>query len=255
MEMFKMIHKGIEPPIYELRIMIKSGEYETYEFYSTPVKTKDGKWYSQGVAHNIEEHKKYQQELRLAKEKAEDSDRLKSAFLANMTHEIRTPMNGILGFAKLLEDKSLTEAEREEYLDIINTSGNHLLALINDIIDISKIEAGQAALNLEEFKLDKLVREIYQFFRSNKAIADNPELDIRYNPDQTAQRPASLSLLWPMQSRLLGQRQFFLHQCAPATGAGNRALDNDHQRHGARGDGQRGGSGDRCVVHRQDRRQ
>ncbi|SDC00225.1 PAS domain S-box protein [Williamwhitmania taraxaci] len=81
------------------------------------------------------------EELTLAKEKAEESDRLKSAFLANMSHEIRTPMNGILGFADLLRRPNLSSEKSAKYIDIINTNGHQLLSIINDIIDISKIEA------------------------------------------------------------------------------------------------------------------
>jgi signal transduction histidine kinase len=75
------------------------------------------------------------------KEKAELADKLKSAFLANMSHEIRTPMNGILGFAGLLKDENLTAGEKQNYIEIIEKSGNRLLNIINDILDISKIES------------------------------------------------------------------------------------------------------------------
>jgi len=90
----------------------------------------------------IREKEKRAAELIAAKEKAEESDRLKTAFLSNMSHEIRTPMNGILGFAELLKPSDLPEEKRQRYISIIERSGNRLLNIINDILDISKIESG-----------------------------------------------------------------------------------------------------------------
>nr|WP_320117864.1 ATP-binding protein [uncultured Marinifilum sp.] len=104
-------------------------------------------------------------EILKAKERAEESDRLKSAFLANMSHEIRTPMNGILGFAELLKDPNLTGDKQVEYIDIIEESGVRMLNLINDIVDISKIEAGL----IEVFKTNTNINEsmdyMYSFFK------------------------------------------------------------------------------------------
>ena len=106
-------------------------------------------------------------QLAIAKEKAEESNRLKSAFLANMSHEIRTPMNAILGFASFLKNDTLESERRNQFVDIINNSGNHLLNLINDIVDISKIDAGQMTIIETEFKLNDFLFELYQFFYSN----------------------------------------------------------------------------------------
>lgn len=103
--------------------------------------------------------------LQIAKEKAEESDRLKSAFLANMSHEIRTPMNGILGFAELLKEPKLNDKEQLEYIGIIEKSGNRLLNIINDIIDISKIEAGQVEVNIVESNINDQIEYIDMFFR------------------------------------------------------------------------------------------
>jgi len=103
-------------------------------------------------------------ELILAKEKAEESDRLKSAFLANMSHEIRTPMNGILGFADLLNEPGLTGEEQQEYLGIIAKSGARMLNIINDIIDISKIESGQMKVSVSETNVKEQLDFVYRFF-------------------------------------------------------------------------------------------
>lgn len=99
------------------------------------------------------------EELKLAKEKAEQSDKLKSAFLANMSHEIRTPLNAIIGFSELLQQSS-SETERAEYWNIISTNNALLLTLINDILDLSKIEAGYVDLTNYEFDLPLLFEEL-----------------------------------------------------------------------------------------------
>ena len=95
---------------------------------------------------NIENEKQIA-DLIQAKEKAEESDRLKSAFLANVSHEIRTPMNGILGFADLLKQPELTGEELHHFIGIIEKSGERMLNIINDLINISKIESGQMDIN------------------------------------------------------------------------------------------------------------
>jgi PAS domain S-box-containing protein len=114
---------------------------------------------------DITERKRAEEELRKAKEKAEESDRLKSAFMANMSHEIRTPMNGILGFADLLKNPMLSGESQKMYIEAISSSGKRMLSIINDLIDISKIEAGQIELRREPTDLRKLLEEQIMFFR------------------------------------------------------------------------------------------
>ena len=113
----------------------------------------------------LEQHFKQREELIKAKEKAEESDRLKSAFLANMSHEIRTPLNGIMGFAGLLGDTDLTEDQKNQYIKIIEESGARMLNIINDLINISIIEAGQLVLHYSQFNLNELLDYIYAFFK------------------------------------------------------------------------------------------
>lgn len=103
-------------------------------------------------------------ELVLAKEKAEESDRLKSAFLANMSHEIRTPMNGILGFAELLKEPDLSGSDQLEYIQIIEKSGMRMLGIINDIIDISKIESGLMETRYTQVSLMNILKDQIDFF-------------------------------------------------------------------------------------------
>jgi PAS domain S-box-containing protein len=103
-------------------------------------------------------------QLKSAKDQAEESDRLKSAFLANMSHEIRTPMNGILGFSMMLSDTTLTKDVRDAYVQIVNSSCDQLLHIVNDIIDISKIEAGQIELSESTFDMMQLIDEVMSFY-------------------------------------------------------------------------------------------
>jgi signal transduction histidine kinase/PAS domain-containing protein len=109
--------------------------------------------------------KKNQDELVTAKEKAEESDRLKSAFLANMSHEIRTPMNGILGFAELLKETDRTGDEQRKYIGIIEKCGTRLLTIINDLVDLSKIESGQMEVRMVKTNINEQVEYIYNFFK------------------------------------------------------------------------------------------
>ena len=134
------------------------------------------------VSHQISisiERKKAEEDLKLAFEKAQESDRLKSAFLANMSHEIRTPMNGILGFAELLKDPQLTGKEQKSYIKIIEKNGARMLNTINDIIDISKIEAGQVKVVKSEVSVNKTLKEQYEFFNSE---AQSKGLELIYKP-------------------------------------------------------------------------
>lgn len=109
------------------------------------------------------------QDLELAKTKAVQADRLKSAFLANMSHEIRTPMNAIIGFTDLLADPDLTPDQREEFIEMVNSSGNNLLQLIDDIIDLSKIEANQLYFNETEVDIHKILKELKSYFDDIKS--------------------------------------------------------------------------------------
>ena len=128
-----------------------------------------------GVATDITERKCIETELIAAKNKAEENDRLKTAFLANMSHEIRTPMNGILGFTNLLKSPKLTGEKQQEYISIIEKSGDRLLDIINNIINISRIESGHIETVVSETNVNEQVEFIYNFF---KPLAKEKDLQI-----------------------------------------------------------------------------
>lgn len=114
---------------------------------------------------DITDRKRAMEELIIAKGHAEESDRLKSAFLANLSHEIRTPMNGILGFAQLLKEPHLTFGEQNEYIKLIEKSSNRMLNIITNIVSISKIESGQMEVTIASTNVNKLVEKIYTYFK------------------------------------------------------------------------------------------
>lgn len=125
----------------------------------------NGELNNQVTYQDITEKNRAESELIRSKEKAEESDRLKSAFLANISHEIRTPMNGILGFADLLRTPDLTTENQQEFIEVIEKCGQRMLNVINDLIDISIIESGEIKLKHTEIHLNKLLEELLRFFK------------------------------------------------------------------------------------------
>jgi signal transduction histidine kinase len=103
-------------------------------------------------------------DLLVAKQKAEESDKLKSAFLSNMSHEIRTPMNGIVGFSEMLISDELSEEEKQDYARVISESSKQLLRIVDDILDISRIETGAMTLNTESTCLQDFMKDVHRFF-------------------------------------------------------------------------------------------
>ena len=131
------------------------------------------------ITQDITERKSHERDLEEAKEKAEESDRLKSAFLANMSHEIRTPMNAILGFSELLKTEGLSKELRDEYIKIISSKGNELMLIINDIIDISKIEAGDIKIEKADVEISRFIRELHREFSEEKNLMNKEEIQFR----------------------------------------------------------------------------
>lgn len=132
-----------------------------------------------GISRDITQQKLAEFDLLKAKEMAEESDRLKSTFLANMSHEIRTPMNGIMGFAELLNRPSIDDEKRIKYAKIIKSRSIDLLKLINEILDISKIEAGLMTLYNEQTSLNNIIDDLYIFFNNKKQLVDKSHIEIK----------------------------------------------------------------------------
>jgi signal transduction histidine kinase len=131
------------------------------------------------ITQDITQRKAYEKALKTAKEKAEESDRLKSAFLANMSHEIRTPMNAILGFSELLKSEGITNEARDEYIKIITSKGNELMLIINDIIDISKIEAGDIQITISELVVYEFLEDCFKEFSEEKDMMTRDDIQLR----------------------------------------------------------------------------
>jgi len=117
-----------------------------------------------GTVQDITKRKEAEEELRLAKDKAEESDRLKSAFLANMSHEIRTPLNAIVGFSSFFSDPDLSQEDKVKFSEIINSRSNDLLIIINDILDISRIESGNITIVKKQVLVNDILDEMEENF-------------------------------------------------------------------------------------------
>lgn len=141
------------------------GDVLNFEITVTPIQESKGLKAGKVLYfHNITALINNQRELETARLKAEESDRLKTSFLANMSHEIRNPMNGIIGFAGFLKDENISIQERVRYAEIIEKNAQHLMNIINDIIDISKIESGHDQVKYENMSISELMNDLSSFF-------------------------------------------------------------------------------------------
>ncbi|MFP4366688.1 MAG: response regulator [Bacteroidales bacterium] len=163
--------------LYEFTAIDKNGVKKEVETSVSYIDFKKGKAV-QGVIRDISERKKLIAALIEAKEKAEESDKLKTAFLTNISHEIRTPMNGIMGFTELLKQPGLTGEEQQEFIGIIQKSGNRMLETISNLVDISKIETGQVIIQNSEINIPKQLEYLHCFF---KPQADEKGLQLILN--------------------------------------------------------------------------
>ena len=163
----------------------KNGEVVPIEFSCLPIIEDDITTGCVVAFRDISENIKAKESLIRAKEKAEESDRLKSAFLANMSHEIRTPMNGIIGFTELLKEPRITNETKLKYIEVIQKSGERMLDIINNLLDISRIEAGLTKVKLVKTNLSELFIELDNFF---KPECEKKGLELIFKLDQNGEK-------------------------------------------------------------------
>jgi PAS domain S-box-containing protein len=147
----------------ELRLQMQSGDYRWFLARALPVSLSEDhplQWF--GTTTDIDDQKRASQDLTLAKQAAEASSEAKSRFLANMSHEIRSPMNSVLGYTDLLCEPNLSEEDRVSYASRIKLSGEHLLSILNDILDLSQIEFGRMNLHPEIFELREYLSHVHR---------------------------------------------------------------------------------------------
>jgi len=166
---------------YELTIKRPDGQKRELLVTATPQSNYFGDTVGTfGVFRDISERKQHEKELEKAKIKAEESDQLKSVFLANVSHEIRTPMNGIKGFAEMLKKPDISEDKKRTYIDIICKCSDQLMILISDLVDISKIESKQMQLISQDTNLNALMEDILTFF---EPLANEKKIELLFKKD------------------------------------------------------------------------
>ncbi|WP_299577706.1 ATP-binding response regulator [uncultured Sunxiuqinia sp.] len=208
------IQQHLEAWDYEVRLKTKKGAIKYVSLNAHKLFDDNGTLIGiEGSMRDIDERKRAEQELIEAKNHAEESDRLKSAFLANISHEIRTPMNGILGFASLLKEPFLEEREQQRYIKVIEESGQRMLNLINQIIDISKIESGQMKVVSSKVNVNEEFQRLLTFF---SPMAKRKNLLLRC----TKPLPEKHTLIYTDQEKLFAILSNLLNNALKYTKAG-----------------------------------
>lgn len=171
-----------------------AGEFLYLDVYKAPLWNDAGEMIGTvGSAVDITDRIKVEEELKLAKTKAEESDKLKTAFLANMSHEIRTPMNAIVGFSELLNDPDLSPETRKEFIQLINDNSKVLLNLIGDIIDIAKIEAEQIKAVKSTCQVNQILDELYSYYTKELVREGNQNIEFKVHKEIKTDRFAIVS--------------------------------------------------------------
>ncbi len=166
--------------VVELQSQTKKGASIDIELSIARMQMPDG-FGAVGIVRDVTDRKRAEAELIRAKEQAEESDRLKSAFLATMSHELRTPLNAVIGFSDLI-DANMPMAEIEEMVKIINDSGKHLLKIIESIFEISMLEAKSTRLRIEEFGLPEFFGTVKSYVASELIKQHKEHLDVAFRP-------------------------------------------------------------------------
>jgi PAS domain S-box-containing protein len=168
------------PKHYSFRIITGSGDVRWVEINSVLFEW-NGEPSSLSFLSDVTSLRETSRQLVLAKNKAEESDRLKTIFLANMSHEIRTPMNAILGFSDLLKTERLSLGKQRHYVGMIQAAGSQLLNIINDIVDISKLEVNQLSINLSSTCLFDIFQQSLELLQNNPLFLEKEEINLILN--------------------------------------------------------------------------
>jgi PAS domain S-box-containing protein len=204
------ISKKGEVDDYEIRLRTKSGKY-IYTSLSAHLRfsTEGIHIGIEGTLRQIDERKEFEMQLQKAKEKAEETDRLKTAFLHNISHEIRTPLNAILGFGALLSDPSISKEEQESYLGSIQDGSDQLLSIISTLLDISSAEAKVLQIHETSFNVNSTLRSLHkQFLLKTSENSNTLELSIGLNDEHALIRTDSTRLIQIISNLLVNAFKF-----------------------------------------------
>ncbi|MCB8964935.1 MAG: PAS domain S-box protein [Bacteroidales bacterium] len=163
----------------EIQFRNKNFEHFWVSASFTPIVKNGVTQHAVAIMENITNRKEYEKQLLFAKSRAEESDRLKTAFLSNLSHEIRTPLNAIIGFSSLLSDGDLSFGERRNISEIIFRNSNDLLRLIENLIEISEIETGQLIVKKKEFSVNAMMNDLYQQLMDEDRKIANVRLSVK----------------------------------------------------------------------------
>ncbi len=202
----------VKKPI-SLRWICKKGEIVWMEQKNVPIYDGKGRLVAiEGIARDITQRKQWEEALQKAKEKAEESDRLKTAFLNNLSHEIRTPLNAIVGFSEFLNEEGLKKEQIRQFTNIIRGSSDQLLAIIDDIVNISKIEAGQVDPFNNPCDINKLILDVYEDLQPRAAAKS---IKFRFHSGLTENEALAVTdeaKLKQVLTHLVGNAIKFTHQ-------------------------------------------